>query len=121
VNALILDIQRRWNTRLQEWERLHVQVDGRTVAAEILSDLEQLSDSSPGVSLRLGEAAELSGYSADHLSRLIRAGKLTNCGRKGAPRIRRDELPMRPTRQIASALDVTYDPNTDARSLRVRR
>ena len=41
--------------------------------------------------LSLGE----SGYSEDHLGRLVRAGTLRNYGRKGAPRVRRGDLPRR--------------------------
>ena len=45
--------------------------------------------------LTLVEAAALSGYSADHLGHLVRHGKLRNCGRKNAPRIRRADLPIK--------------------------
>lgn len=46
--------------------------------------------------LTLAEAARESGYSTDQLSRLIREGKLVNVGRKGAPRVRRGDLPKKP-------------------------
>ena len=45
--------------------------------------------------LTLEEAAEESGYSADHIGRLIREGKLPNTGRAGAPRIARRDLPIK--------------------------
>jgi hypothetical protein len=45
--------------------------------------------------LTLQEAAEVSGYSADHLGRLIRTGKLTSYGRPHSPRLRRSELPRK--------------------------
>ena len=46
--------------------------------------------------LTLHEAAQLSGYSADHLGRLVREGKIPDAGRKGAPRIARRDLPTKP-------------------------
>lgn len=45
--------------------------------------------------LSLAEAAEYSGYSADHLSRLAKAGKLTNRGEPYRPRYARGDLPTR--------------------------
>ena len=43
----------------------------------------------------LVEAARESGYSADHLGRLVRDGKIPNAGRRGAPRIARRDLPRK--------------------------
>lgn len=46
--------------------------------------------------LTLQEAATESGYSYQHLRALIAGGQLTNVGRKGAPRVRRRDLPRKP-------------------------
>ena len=43
----------------------------------------------------LVEAARESGYSADHLGRLVRDGRIPNAGRPGAPRIARVDLPRK--------------------------
>ncbi len=45
--------------------------------------------------LTLTEAAEESGFSADHLGRLVHDGKIPNAGRPGAPRISRRHLPRK--------------------------
>ncbi len=45
--------------------------------------------------LSLVEAARESGYSADHLGRLVRDGRIPNAGRPGAPRIARVHLPRK--------------------------
>jgi len=45
--------------------------------------------------LTLREAARESGFSADHLGRLVREGRIPNAGRAHAPRIRRADLPRR--------------------------
>jgi hypothetical protein len=73
------------------------------------------------VTLTLTEAAVESGLSSDHLGRLLREGTIPNAGRKGAPRIRRADLPRSPRRLLASTPGADYDPVTDARALRSRR
>ena len=45
--------------------------------------------------LNLADAAKLSGYTAAHLSDLVRQGKIPNAGRLGAPRIRRADIPIK--------------------------
>lgn len=46
--------------------------------------------------LNMREAARESGYHEDHLARLVKAGKIPNAGKRGAPKIRRGELPRKP-------------------------
>ena len=50
---------------------------------------------SDDITYSLVEAARESGYSADHLGRLVRDGKIPNAGRPGAPRIARRDLPRK--------------------------
>lgn len=114
------EILERWESRQREWDALHVQVDGAAVARQVIEDLEALLSDGADEALTLTQASEISGYSTEHLSRLIRAGTVANAGRKGAPRIKRKDLPMRPT-AIASGNALAYDAVTDARRLRVRR
>ena len=47
-------------------------------------------------SLSLEQASAESGYSVDHLGRLVREGILPNAGEPYAPRIRRCDLPRKP-------------------------
>jgi hypothetical protein len=54
--------------------------------------------------LTLQAAARESGHSADHLGRLILAGKLENHGRKHAPKVRRGDLPRKAARRPGLAL-----------------
>ncbi len=60
-------------------------------AAELEATLQELDETT----LSLVEAARESGYSADHLGRLVRDGKIPNAGRSGAPRIARRHLPRK--------------------------
>jgi hypothetical protein len=45
--------------------------------------------------LDLTTAAQLSGYSPDRLRHKVASGELPNAGKRGAPRIRRGDLPMK--------------------------
>ncbi len=47
--------------------------------------------------ITVAEACDESGYSESRLRALLAEGKLTNVGREGAPRIRRTDLPAKPT------------------------
>ena len=60
-------------------------------AAELEATLRERDQTT----LSLTEAARESGYSADHLGRLVRDGKIPNTGRPGAPRIARSHLPRK--------------------------
>ncbi|HKG95620.1 MAG TPA: hypothetical protein VKA84_27165 [Gemmatimonadaceae bacterium] len=71
--------------------------------------------------LSLSEAALRSGYSAEHLARLIREGRLPNAGRRGSPRLRAGDLSVRLHRAVASARPRAYDPLADARAIAGRR
>src|SRR5215210_2857441 len=106
------DIQLRWVQRRDEFRKLRATVDGALLCEEILADLTALDRSEPTVSLRV--AAEQTGYSPGHLSRLIHKGLLANYGRKHSPRVRVSECPNKP---LANRRRSTYDAVTDARSL----
>lgn len=53
-------------------------------------------DKEGGELLNLAQAARESGYTADHIGRLVKEGKLYNYGRNHAPRVRRGDLPRKP-------------------------
>lgn len=67
--------------------------------------------------LTLPQAAEASGYSTDHLGRLIREGKLHNAGREHAPRIRLADLPRKATALRPPASGANLDRAQIARSV----
>jgi hypothetical protein len=71
------------------------------------------------VLLTLTLASQVSGYSADHLGRMVGDGKLTNYGRKGSPKLRLGDLPKKP-RAVVADMSAKYDADTDARSLLAR-
>ncbi len=114
------EVVARWEARRLEWARLHAVVDGATIAAEVIEDLRSIVRARALDILSLSEAARESGYSADHLARLVREGRIPNAGRRGKPMIRRTDLPIRP-RKLDGPKVPAYDPVTDARSLGSRR
>ena len=111
----------RWEARRDELKRLKASVDAATICEEFLSDLDQVLGALGEARLTLAEAADVSGYSPNHIGRLVRSGHLRNVGRKGAPRVLLEDLPRRPSVKLAAASRLAYDAHTDARSLRVRR
>jgi hypothetical protein len=117
----ISEILERWTARQAEWARLRVQLDGAALAGDIVADLERIAQGEQDDDLTLTAAAAISGYSTEHLGRLLRHGVIPNAGRKHSPRIRRSDLPIRPKRRVANVNGASYDVVTDARFLRVRR
>ena len=90
----ILDLTTQWRdhaTTLREY--------GAEAQADTLERCAAELDDGVGAwsseTLTLQEAAGLSGYSADHIGRLVREGAIPNAGRAGAPRIARGDLPRR--------------------------
>ena len=61
------------------------------------TELERALQEQDNELLTLTAAGEASGYSADHLGRLVRQGALENLGRPNAPKVRRGDLPRKPT------------------------
>ena len=71
---------------------------GETPATAIercADDLEATLVERDETTFSLVEASRESGYSADHLGRLVRDGKIPNAGRAGAPRIALRDLPRK--------------------------
>lgn len=110
----------RWIARREEFERLEDHVKAARLADDFIADLESLA-TSYDQPLTYAKAAQESGYSVDHIGRLVREGKLRNVGRKGAPRVLASELLTRPMNRIASANGKAYNVAADVRSLRTRR
>lgn len=111
-----------WETEFAgRCEELDVHVSASALARNIVCSLRQMRSDAIENSVSLSEAARRSGYSSEHLGRLIREGKIFNAGRKGSPRIRLRDIPIRTQSKLAQLTGESYDPDTDARFLRVRR
>jgi hypothetical protein len=97
---------------------------GATSQAEAVErcavELENTLAAEEGELLTLKHAAQISGYSTDHLGRLVRYGSIPNLGRPRAPRIRRGDLPIKPgtlPRQSLSPHLLGADPRQVARAV----
>lgn len=112
---------RRWEGRLQAFEQFGAQVDGSRLCREVLAEFADVVAHRNDEALNLRKAARESGYSVDHLGRLLSEGQLPNAGRPNAPRIRRGDLPRKPGHGVAEAGSQRYDPASDARTLSERR
>lgn len=61
----------------------------------VATELENEMGANAEQLLTLAQASRESGYTADHLGRLIRAARLANHGRRNAPRVRRGDVPAK--------------------------
>ena len=86
---------RKWRALAVQFARYDSRASAARLIEDLLADVERIEIREQDAPLSLTEAARESGFSADHLGRLVRAGHLRNAGRKGAPRIRRCDLPRR--------------------------
>jgi hypothetical protein len=90
-----------WRSRAGDLERY------APAAAQAFRDAaDELAEALDGAaeSVSLKEAAMLGGYSADSLQRMVAAGRIQNFGRKGKPRIRRADVPIKPGHTAANLL-----------------
>ena len=80
------------------------QYGGETPAVALeacAAQLEAMLRERGKTTLSLTDAARESGYSADHLGRLVRDGRIPNAGRPGAPRIALSHLPRKTNPRMA--------------------
>jgi len=85
----------KWRQEAEQNERRGLK-DLANFARSFADELEAYEEDWTNQLLTLDEAAAESGYHKDHLSLLISQGKIPNAGKKGAPRIRRRDLPRKP-------------------------
>jgi hypothetical protein len=102
-------------------EAIDVRVNAALLTREIVASLRLARKASFGECLSLFQAAKRTGYSADHIGRLVRQGKVPNAGCKNAPRVRLQDLVLELKPRSEAASTRLYDPASDARRLRVRR
>lgn len=90
----LAELEGRIAERRAQLAGLRAQVDAAAVYDEILQWIRDvhLPDEAP---VSLVRAAIATGYSADHLGRLVRDGQLKNHGRHGRPLVRLSECPRR--------------------------
>jgi hypothetical protein len=90
----ILEVVRLWKERAATAEAL-ADSRGAHIVRLCAEELEEALKAAGDTVLTLPQAAAQSGYSAEHLRRLVRQEKIPNAGRKNAPRIRQADLPRK--------------------------
>ena len=83
-----------WRSRADLLRR-HGAQQAACTAEVLAAELDRALQAHDDELLTLTEAAAASGYSRDHLGRLLHEGKMPNAGRPGAPRIRRGDVPVK--------------------------
>ena len=73
-----LDFIGKWRRIQERLHRSRAFVDGHRLCEEMLADFEAVVTDLEDESLNLKQAAAESGYSSDHLGRLVRDGKIPN-------------------------------------------
>ncbi|HEU4700537.1 MAG TPA: helix-turn-helix domain-containing protein [Gemmatimonadales bacterium] len=67
-----------------------------TMLLTVARKFREILSESGEETLSITQAADISGYDAGHLRKLVQSGKIPNAGRKGKPKIRRRDLPTKP-------------------------
>jgi AraC-like DNA-binding protein len=96
LEGFVSSVTETWSQRACEFDR-HGQEAAAKVMRVLAAELTERCAQYLEELLTLQTAASESGFSREHLARLIRQGTLKNRGKKGAPRVSRGELPGRPT------------------------
>lgn len=92
------DFRAKWDYEVAVFRRRRAFVDAAALCEEILADFEAVTVFEMDAVLNLTQAAAESGYSPDHLGHLVRTGAIPNAGHPHAPKIRRKDLPLKPSR-----------------------
>lgn len=93
MSLLPENLPHTWRQRALQLREWAASEESARLWERAAAELERALATTGSEVLTLPEAARLSGLTAGYLGDLIRAGKLPNAGRKGAPRIRRVDLP----------------------------
>ncbi len=94
------DLVAKWSAQAEEMRRRQALVSGSEIISEFLADFERVRSRDKEEVLTLAQAAEVSGYSAEHLARLARKGKLRSLrpsDSQGHLTFRRADLPKKPS------------------------
>jgi hypothetical protein len=113
----VRELAQHWRTKAKELLRMGFDGPGPRLLELCSDELDSSLRQEEDRTVTLKEAAELSGYTADHIGRLVRQGVIPNAGRKGKPLICLSDLPKRRGR-VETSSTTTYDPELDAVGLK---
>ena len=108
------DLAARWRSEADFARNIGAESQA-AVLEKCAAELEAVEQAEGKELLNLTQAALRCGYSADALGRMIREGRLTNHGRKNAPRVRASDLPRKVTRPATPRLYISGASRQKAR------
>ena len=86
--------------------RLRHAMEAAATTEACAAELEAFARTHALEALTLTQAADESGYSSDHLARMIGEGRLENVGEDRAPRLARGSLPKKPPKASKAEPDL---------------
>ena len=94
----------RWERQAHAYGEDGAHVRGDALLRRVVAEFEAGWAAWQNEALNLHDASNESGYSPDHLGRLVRDGTLPNAGDSYAPRILRRDLPRKPGYGVGTAI-----------------
>ena len=99
-----------WQEQAEQFEK-HGCAEAAATYRIAADDLEKELQDCGDTALNLTQAAQESGYSREHLGRMVRDEKLPNAGRPSGPKIRRRDLPIK-SKSLLTNRDGLHSPLT---------
>jgi hypothetical protein len=93
------ELRAKLEAQAEEFDRLGAMVPAGKLVRALLDDLAALATTDDEEVLSMPEASAYSGYSEDHLARLVKQGKLATLrepGSRGRYAFRKADLPQKP-------------------------
>lgn len=100
--SFLFELPERWERRADEFHAHGAEGVAKTLE-KIAEELRQKLEAGLDEPLAPEEAADETGYTADHIRRLIRRDKLPNAGDDTSLKIRRKHLPRKPGHTLGRA------------------
>ena len=104
----LTDLPPRWTARATEMRFLGQEPLAKLIEA-LLGEFETELAADATEPLTIAQAANESGYSEEHLRRLVREEQIPSAGRPNSPRIRRADVPIKPGHNSGNAYPKLLD------------
>lgn len=91
------ELEEKWELKAAELRSLSASVDGAAMCQLFIADLHALAAENEDAWVSIAEAAALSGYSQQHIRRLIHSRQLEVDGEGKRRRVRLNSLPRKPS------------------------
>ena len=110
------DLIAQWRAEADHFER-HGALPNAATKRAAASELELALTEAENQLVTREQAAELSGYSPDAITRLVRQGRIHNYGKPGSPRVRIGDLPRKPSGGAPASLSLADNTPVEQRQV----